>query len=86
MDRMPCFELGDVGSIPAGPATTQGVAMKPRMFENVVTREQFLCVDPRDVREIDGVRYLPVKRPGTERVVLIRQEALRPVGSKKTSG
>ena len=20
MDRMPCFELGDVGSIPAGPA------------------------------------------------------------------
>ena len=22
MDRMPCFELGDVGSIPAGPANT----------------------------------------------------------------
>jgi hypothetical protein len=21
MDRMPCFELGDVGSIPAGPAS-----------------------------------------------------------------
>jgi hypothetical protein len=24
MDRMPCFELGDVGSIPAGPAKEQG--------------------------------------------------------------
>ena len=22
MDRMPCFELGDVGSIPAGPTNT----------------------------------------------------------------
>ena len=25
MDRMPCFELGDVGSIPAGPAKIHGV-------------------------------------------------------------
>lgn len=57
--------------------------MKPKLFENVVTREQFLCANPRDIREIDGVRYLPVQRPGTERVVLMRQEALRPVGSKK---
>jgi hypothetical protein len=24
MDRMPCFELGDVGSIPAGPANCNG--------------------------------------------------------------
>ena len=24
MDRMPCFELGDVGSIPARPAIEQG--------------------------------------------------------------
>ena len=82
---MPCFELGDVGSIPAGPAKPQGKTMKPKMFENILNHERFLCVNPRDVREIDGVKYLPVQKLGTERIVLMRQEALRPVRLKKPS-
>jgi hypothetical protein len=59
--------------------------MKPKMFENIVNHERFLCANTKDVREIDGVKYLSVQKVGTDRVVLMRQEALRPVVLKKSS-
>ena len=59
--------------------------MKPKMYENILNHERFLCANPRDVKEIDGVKYLPVQKLGTDRVVLMRQEALRPVRLTKES-
>ncbi len=52
---------------------------KPRMLENIVTKEQFVCPDTRDLRVIEGVEYLPVQRPGQSRTVLMRKDALQPV-------
>lgn len=53
------------------------------MLENIVTKEQFVCPDTRDLRVIEGVEYLPVQRLGQLRTVLMRKDALQPV--KKTA-
>lgn len=46
------------------------------VYENIYTREQFLCDDVNDTKIIDGQIYLNVKRPGTERTFYIRKESL----------
>lgn len=55
---------------------------KPRLLENIVTNEQFVCPDPRDLHVIEGVEYIPVQRPGYPRIMLMRKDALRPVKSQ----
>lgn len=52
--------------------------IKPRLLENIVTNEQFVCPDPRDLHVIEGVEYIPVQRVGQTRVMLMRKDALRP--------
>jgi hypothetical protein len=84
MDRMPCFELGDVGSIPAGPATT-GEEMKPKTFENSLNRERVVCDDIRLSRWVDGVEYLAVHRENSPRIFLMRKDALKPVTKQQQS-
>lgn len=79
MDRMPCFELGDVGSIPAGPARQGDYTMKPITFKNKINNEQVICEDVKLVQLIDGIEYLQVHRPGQTRVFLMRKDALERV-------
>lgn len=55
---------------------------KPRLLENIVNKEQFVCPDPRDLHVIEGVEYIPVQRVGQTRVMLMRKDALRPVKSQ----
>lgn len=53
--------------------------MKQKTFENIVTKEQFVCPNAKDIRVIDNVEYLPVQKTNSPRVVLMRRDALRPV-------
>jgi hypothetical protein len=57
--------------------------MNSRTFVNIVTNEQFVCPDVRAVQTIDGVEYIAVQRPGTERIFLMRKEALKPVKQRE---
>ena len=75
---MPCFELGDVGSIPAGPATKE-TAMKAITFKNRFNGERVVCKDVKDVHVIDGIEYLLVSRTIQDRKFLMRKDALERV-------
>lgn len=76
MDRMPCFELGDVGSIPAGPATKEK-EMKPVTFVNKINpSERVICDDTRLSQWVDGVEYLAVRRENSPRIFLMRRDVL----------
>jgi hypothetical protein len=57
--------------------------MKQKTFENIVTKEQFLCPNARDIRVIDNVEYLPVQKANSPRIVLMRRDALRPINLSK---
>jgi hypothetical protein len=57
--------------------------MKQKTFENIVTKEQFICPNVRDIRVIDSVEYLPVQKANSPRVVLMRRDALRPINLSK---
>lgn len=59
--------------------------MKQKTFENIVTKERFVCSDARNVRMIDGVAYLSVQMATNGRTVLMRRDALRPVISPKVA-
>ena len=83
MDRMPCFELGDVGSIPAGPANHKEKEMKPVIFENKLNRERVVCDDTRLSQWVDGVEYLAVRREDSPRIFLMRRDSLQKVKLKE---
>lgn len=68
-----------VGSNPTPRTNTGGNIMKQKMFENMVTHEQYLCPNTRDIRVIDNVEYLPVQKVNSPRIVLMRRDALKPV-------
>lgn len=57
--------------------------MKQKTFENIVTKEQFICPNARDIRVIDNVEYLPVQKANSPRVVLMRRDALKPINLSK---
>ncbi len=44
--------------------------------------DKVVCDDTRKVETIDGVEYLLVRRPGTDRKFLMRKEALERVKEK----
>jgi hypothetical protein len=51
--------------------------MKTAIYRNAVNqREQWICDDPKKTKYIDGVQYLMVRRPNTEREVLMRKDSL----------
>ena len=83
MDRMPCFELGDVGSIPARPAKSKEMEMKPVIFENKLNRERVVCDDTRLSQWVDGVEYLAVHKENSPRVFLMRRDSLEKVKLEK---
>ena len=53
--------------------------MKAMTFVNERNGEQVICNDTRMVETIDGVAYLIVHRPGTDRQFLMRKDALKKV-------
>ncbi len=56
--------------------------MKPVTFKNRMNSDKVVCDDTRKVETIDGVEYLLVRRPGTNRKFLMRKEALERVKEK----
>ena len=61
----------------------QGVTMKAVTFQNKLNGEQVVCDDTRNVEVIEGVDYLLVRRPGTDRRFLMRKEVLQKIPEKK---
>ncbi len=57
--------------------------MKSRTYENAVNRQQYVCDDPQDIREIDGVSYLTVREPNSQRTFLMRKDTLRTIDKRK---
>ena len=57
--------------------------MKAMTFKNRMNGERFVCDDVRLVEVIDGVDYLLVRRPGTDRKFLMRKDALERVKEEK---
>ena len=53
--------------------------MKAITFVNERNGEQVVCNDARMIETIDGVEYLIVHRPGTDRQFLMRKDALKKV-------
>ena len=53
--------------------------MKSMTFINERNGEHVVCNDARMVETIDGVEYLVVHRPGTDRQFLMRKDALKKV-------
>ena len=53
--------------------------MKAMTLINERNGEQVVCNDTRMIETIDGVEYLVVHRPGTDRQFLMRKDALKKV-------
>ena len=53
--------------------------MNAKFYENSINRERYICDNPRDTQEIEGVVYLTVRKPDTERTFLMRKDALKRV-------
>jgi len=53
--------------------------MKSTAFKNRMNNERFVCDDVRTVEVIDGVEYLVVRRPETDRKFLMRKDALEKI-------
>lgn len=56
--------------------------MKSTVLKNKITGEQFVCDNINDVQQIDGVEYLLVRRHGTDRLLLMRKDALEIVPAR----
>ena len=76
---MPVFETGswEFESLRAG--HNKEIEMKSMTFVNERNGEQVICNDARMIETIDGVEYLVVHRPGTDRQFLMRKDALKKV-------
>jgi hypothetical protein len=57
--------------------------MKPVTFKNRMNSDRVICNDIRLKEVIDGVEYLLVHRPGTDRQFLMRKDALEKVKEKQ---
>jgi hypothetical protein len=44
---------------------------------NPLNSEEWICEDYNDIRFIDGVEYVKVRKPIMQRTVLMRKDALR---------
>ena len=56
--------------------------MKPVTLLNPRTNEKFVCDDIRDVKTIEGVAYIQVRRENSPRLHLMRRDALVKVNKK----
>ena len=49
----------------------------PVTLFNPVNSEEWICEDYNDIRVIDGVEYVKVRKPIMQRTVLMRKDVLR---------
>ena len=49
----------------------------PVTLVNPVSQEEWICENFNDIRFIDGIEYLKVRKPVMQRTVLMRKDALR---------
>jgi len=50
---------------------------QPVTLVNPVNTEEWICEDYNDIRVIDGVEYVKVRKPMILRTVLMRKDVLR---------
>lgn len=50
------------------------------VLENIYNRDRFECRDTTKTRFVDGIEYLRVNKPGTQREVWVRKDFLKKVG------
>lgn len=53
--------------------------IKPVIFENITSKEKYLCDNPRNVVLIDGVEFIEVYSESNARKHLMRKAALQRV-------
>jgi hypothetical protein len=53
--------------------------VKSKEYRNIITDARVVCINPRDIRLIEGVEYLVVTQPGhyNNRSFMIRKDSLR---------
>jgi len=56
--------------------------MKLTVLKNKITGEQVICDNINNVQSIDGVEYLLVRKAGTDRLLLMRKDALEIVSPR----
>jgi hypothetical protein len=59
--------------------------MKTTTFKNKLNSDQVVADYPYTIDTIDGVEYLIVRRPGTDRHFLMRKDALEKVDKKSVA-
>lgn len=55
--------------------------MKQAIYENIYNRERFISVGKFDVKHIDGIQYVKVKKEGTQQQVFVRRDFLKKVNN-----
>jgi hypothetical protein len=50
---------------------------QPVTLINPLNSEEWICEDYNDIRSIDGVEYVKVRKPIMQRTVLMRKDVLR---------
>lgn len=55
---------------------------KSQLYKNPINNEQWVCDDPAHFKIIDGVKYLQVRRPDTQRYVLLKTDTLIKIPKK----
>jgi hypothetical protein len=58
------------------PLPNKEITMKSISFKVLRSGEHVICEDVRDVKTIDGVEYLQVRKEGQARTFLMRKDAL----------
>ena len=56
--------------------------MKPQLFENPINGERWVCDDIRQIKIIDGQKYISVHKPDQLRVAFMRRDSLVPVRNR----
>lgn len=51
---------------------------KPQTFRNNFNHEVWICDDPKKVKIIDNITYITVRKPNSQRTVMIRRDSLQP--------
>ena len=63
---------------------TRKIVMKAVILQNRRSNEKFVCDNWRDVRVIEGVEYINVRKLDTQRQFLMRKDALQRVDAPRS--
>ena len=78
MDIISVFETEGGSSILSRPANKE-IVMKEKIFENIFNHDRVVCNNVRETEVIEGVEYLIVRRPGSDRPFLMRKDSLKEI-------